>query len=185
MSQQADHFIESNIVVSVRGSQIVLQVSGEQDSSNVQTLVAACVSAGATEFCDLVIDLSDVTFMSAATVGAIAQVYDGLRTQSLSVVVESPSPCARRVLELSDMGYVISEPPDPQLLAEHSATSALATWVEVPPLRPSSVENNVPTEPMIGPTLAPTTLTPPIRTSPEALVATTSSVSLPLTRDGT
>jgi anti-anti-sigma regulatory factor len=52
---------------------------------------------------DLVVDLSRVELMTAATVGVLVRARELLRVRSRSLLVRSPSTRARRVLELSDL----------------------------------------------------------------------------------
>lgn len=78
----------------------VLCLRGEHDAFTTSALSEAIAGAVALGEGDLVVDLRDVRFMAVATVGIILQAQDLLRLQSRSVVVRSPSPCARRVLEL-------------------------------------------------------------------------------------
>lgn len=77
----------------------VLCLRGEHDAFTTSALSEAIAGATALGEGDLVVDLRDVRFRAVATVGAILQAQD-LRLQSRSVVVRSPSACARRVLEL-------------------------------------------------------------------------------------
>jgi anti-anti-sigma factor len=151
MSLEQPSFVNPHIEVSMRDSQIVVTVSGEQDGSNAPLLLAACVSAIAQDGCDLVIDLRDVKFISAATIGVIGVVDDALRLRSRSLAIESPSTCSRRLLELCDLAAIISKPITLQDgFVERGQGSALATWVEVPPLPPvvsaTSAHRRAPTE---------------------------------------
>jgi anti-anti-sigma factor len=137
----------SHTVVCMRGSQIVIALSGEQDGSNAPTLLAACASAVAQEGCDLVIDLSEVDFMSAATIDVLVSVREALALRAHSLEVQSPSKCARRVLELCNLSHLISEPLiSRELLVPTGHGSALSTWVEVTPLQPGLPLSQVPKE---------------------------------------
>lgn len=138
----------SRIVVSMRGSSIVIAVSGEQDSANAAELLATCASAVARQGYDLVVDLSAVEFMSAATVNVIVLIFQLMSAQSRSLVVESPSRFARRVLDLCDLSFIISDgngskPNAVAPLVRTNRGAALATWVEVPALRPDSPTHHV------------------------------------------
>jgi anti-sigma B factor antagonist len=78
----------------------VVWLDGEHDIATVSALtdvLASAVSAGDT---DLVVDLSGVTFIGAAPVGALIRSLDMLRLQSRTLTVRSPSTFARRVLDL-------------------------------------------------------------------------------------
>jgi hypothetical protein len=78
---------------------------------------------------DVVVDMSDVQFMGAATVGVLIRARELLRTRSRSLVVRSPSWCARRVLELcGDTGLLDRA----EAAALTGTAGALGTWVPVP-----------------------------------------------------
>ena len=75
-------------------------------------------------------DLSEVQFMDATTIGVIIRARNHLRAESRSLVLRSPPPWARRVLDQCDLaGLVGPVPPapnltvaDPDLLATRHAT---------------------------------------------------------------
>ena len=56
---------------------------------------------------DVVVDLSEVTFMGAATVGVILRAEAFLRERSRSLMLRSPSTCSRRILGLCGWGDLI------------------------------------------------------------------------------
>ena len=74
----------------------VIVLGGEHDSSTVAALAMTLARAIAADDGDLVLDLSGVQFMDAATVGVIvrARVFLGERTRCLTL--RSPSTRARR-----------------------------------------------------------------------------------------
>jgi anti-sigma B factor antagonist len=121
---------ESSCVTSHRGpvlfpvrdaDRTVVWLRGEHDVSTVAALSQTMARAIALDDGDLVIDLSDVQFMDAATVGVIIRARDFLRLQSRSLVLRFPSSCAARILDLCDLGdlleprpvLVVVPPPDP------------------------------------------------------------------------
>jgi anti-anti-sigma factor len=79
---------------------------------------------------ELVVDLSGVEFMGAATVGVLIRSRALLRTRSRSLVLRSPSRSARHLLDLCDLtGLVdprLGEPPTTD------ATGRQGSWVTVP-----------------------------------------------------
>jgi anti-anti-sigma factor len=128
----------SSLTVSRRGllgfarrdaARTVVWLRGEHDVSSVAALSETMARAIALDDADLVVDLSDVQFMGAATVSVLVRARELLRTRSRSLLVRSPSRCARRVLELCG---------DTELLdcadaAPLTGTAdALGTWVPVP-----------------------------------------------------
>ena len=78
----------------------VIRLSGEHDTFTADALSEAIARATAAGDGDLVVDLRDVEFMAVATVRVILQAQQLLRRQSRSVVLRSPSSCAKRVLDL-------------------------------------------------------------------------------------
>ena len=75
--------------------------SGFEALHDASTVVALCMTmarAIAFDDTDLVIDLSEVTFMDAATVEVMIRAESFLRDRSRSLTLRSPSTHARRVL---------------------------------------------------------------------------------------
>jgi anti-anti-sigma factor len=100
----------------------VVWLHGEHDISTEAELTAALTLAMALDDADLVIDLSNVQFMGAATVGVIARSRAFLQDRQRSVTLRSPSTSARRVLHLCGLADLV----DP------GTAGALGTWVAVP-----------------------------------------------------
>jgi anti-anti-sigma factor len=96
--------------------EVVVCLRGEHDLSTVHELSATMARAMALGDADLVVDLSRVGFMGASTVGVLARARELLRVRSRSLVVRSPSWCARRVLEACDLGGLIDRGVDVSLL---------------------------------------------------------------------
>jgi anti-anti-sigma factor len=104
----------------------------EYDISTVAALSETLARAIALDESDLLVDLSGVQFMDAATIGVIMRARSGLRLRSRSLTLRSPSPCARRILDLCGLTYLLDpgvdrepSPPwaDADLLAARQATS--------------------------------------------------------------
>lgn len=89
----------------------VVRVSGDQDIANVSALSDALASATRADGATVVVDLSGVTFMDASTLGAIVRARLVLESASRSLIVRSPSPCARRLLDLCGF-HDLTEPED-------------------------------------------------------------------------
>ena len=90
----------------------VVWLRGEHDICTVAALSQILARAIALDDGDLVVDLSGVQFMDAATVGVILRARDFLRLQSRSVALRSPSPCAARVLDLCELGDLLEPGPE-------------------------------------------------------------------------
>lgn len=78
----------------------VIWLDGEHDVDTLSTLTDTLTRAIGTDDSDVIVDLSGVTFMCAATVGALIGGRNSLRRQSRSLTLRSPSPIAGRVLDL-------------------------------------------------------------------------------------
>jgi anti-anti-sigma factor len=83
--------------------EVVVCLRGDHDLSTVAELSATMAQAMALGDTDLVVDLSRVELMTAATVVVLVRARELLRVRSRSLLVRSPSTPARRVLELSDL----------------------------------------------------------------------------------
>jgi|GEM_PF-7134513 anti-anti-sigma factor len=109
----------------------VVWLRGTYDLSSVTALAELMARAIAIDDGDLVVDLHQVQFIDAASVGVLMRVHKFLVLRSRSLVLRSPSRSARSVLDecgLTD--------PLPSHLADATATTgaagALSTWVAVP-----------------------------------------------------
>ena len=109
----------------------VVWLRGEHDVSTVAALSETMARAIAHDGADLVVDLSEVQFMGAATVGVIVRARELLRLRSRSLVLRSPSRCARRVLDLCGQSYLL-DPRHVDATPIAGGAPALGTWVAVP-----------------------------------------------------
>jgi anti-anti-sigma factor len=75
-------------------------LNGEYDLTTVAALSQTMIRALAVDGGDLVVDLSGVQFMDAATIGVLIRVRQKLRFQSRSLTLRAPSTAAKRVLGL-------------------------------------------------------------------------------------
>lgn len=106
----------------------VVWLRGEHDLSTVDALSETLVGAIVLDDADVVVDLSEVQFMGATTVGVLIRARELLRTRSRSLLVRSPSRCARRVLELCGDTNLLDRADAAPLTG---AADALGTWVPV------------------------------------------------------
>lgn len=111
---------ESSTVTSSRGpvafpvadaDRTVVWLRGEHDVSTVAALSQTMARAIALDDGDLVIDLSGIQFMDAATVGVIIRARDFLHLQSRSLALQAPSPCAVRILDLCGLATLLDPRP--------------------------------------------------------------------------
>lgn len=84
----------------------VVWLHGDQDISTVAGLSEMMAQAIALDDDDVIVDLSGVAFMGAATLGVIMRARQLLRLRSRRLALRSPSRCARRVLELCGIDYL-------------------------------------------------------------------------------
>src|ERR1022692_3866365 len=74
----------------------VVWLQGEYDISTVTALSQTMARTMANEKGDLVVDLSGVQFMDAATIGVIIRTRNEMRLQLRSLTLRSPSPFGQR-----------------------------------------------------------------------------------------
>ena len=101
----------------------LVRLRGEYDMSTAPSLAALLAAAIARDGSDVVIDLSGVDFIDAATVGVIIRAREFLQERSRSLTLRSPSPCARRILGLCGVAEVTPKPT--------AFERARRTWVQV------------------------------------------------------
>ena len=106
----------------------VVWLVGEHDVASSIALSSMLSGALDAAGSGLVVDLSGVRFMSAATIGAVLGARSGARRCGLTFMVRSPSPQALRVLGICGLLELI----DPVVVGPVQG-SALASWVTVPP----------------------------------------------------
>jgi anti-anti-sigma factor len=82
----------------------VVWLRGDHDLSTVHDLSAVLSGAIADDDRDVVVDLSRVGFLSAATVGVLLRARQDLRSRSRSLTLRAPSPAADRVLAACGVG---------------------------------------------------------------------------------
>ena len=90
----------------------VVSLRGEHDIATLAELSEAMARGIALDHADVVVDLSGVEFMGAATATVIVRARDFLRTHSRGLTVRSPSRCAQRLLDACDLSGLV-EPAQP------------------------------------------------------------------------
>lgn len=108
----------------------VIRIRGEHDIATVSVLAATLGETVAAEGADVVVDLSEVEFMDASTIGVIIGARNLLALQSRALTVRSPSVCAQRVLDVCGLTDLLD--PSPATTPVSGASGALGTWVAVP-----------------------------------------------------
>ena len=111
----------------------VVWLQGEHDASNVSALTQMLSRAIASEYQTVIVDLSGVEFVGAATVGVIIAARERLRLSSRNLAIRAPSHCALRILDLCGFSEFLDGEPT-EVTRPTGPAGALATWVEVPVL---------------------------------------------------
>lgn len=116
----------------------VVWVGGEHDIATEVSLVVAIARAAQRDDADLLVDLSEVTFMDASTIGALVGSRNRLRNHSQSLQLRAPSQPALRVLQMCELAHLIYSRPAG---AGHptGTAAALSTWVDVTPTTSSPI----------------------------------------------
>jgi anti-anti-sigma factor len=88
-----------------------LHVSGEVDLAVSATLLDAILSAGLTGHnSDLVVDLSQVTFLDSSGIRTLVEAATRLANDGIGLRVTNPSPFVTKVFELSGVGAYLGLP---------------------------------------------------------------------------
>jgi anti-anti-sigma regulatory factor len=77
---------------------------GEHDIATTWLVADALVRAIALDDADLVVDLSEVKFIGADTIGTLLRARASLLAGSRSLVMRAPGRCARRVMDILEVG---------------------------------------------------------------------------------
>lgn len=87
-------------MVSTDREQAVVWLDGEEDLATVAVLADTLARAVADNDGDLIVDLSGVTFLSTATIDELIRTRNILLRQNRNLWLRSPSPFARRLIDL-------------------------------------------------------------------------------------
>jgi len=89
----------------------VIRLDGEYDIATASVLHDSLAVAISVDDADLVVDLSGVTFIDAATIGVLIGGRNSLRGQSRSLTLRDPSRCASRLLDLCGLNGLLESGP--------------------------------------------------------------------------
>ena len=92
------------VSTAAHGDTIVVQMRGDHDRSSVPALAAVLASAVACETANVVVDLSEVRFINAATIRVLTAAGDFMSGQGRTFAMRSPTRGARRILDLCGVG---------------------------------------------------------------------------------
>jgi anti-anti-sigma factor len=107
----------------------VVWLTGEHDISTdgaLSRVLARAIALGATA---LVVDLSEIGFMGASTLGTIVRARELLRRRSGSLTVRSAPPFVRRSLDICGLNQLLGPSVEE---AGNPSGGALGSWVPVP-----------------------------------------------------
>jgi len=85
------------------GRRVVVRATGELDLATAPALRRAIAGAGSPGPVELVVDLSGVSFVDAAGLGALLDGSEAVRRGGGDLCLTSPSPMLRRMLRLLDL----------------------------------------------------------------------------------
>lgn len=93
------------------GERTVVWLRGEHDIATKAELSETLARAIAIDDAHLVVDLSQVQFMDASTVGVIVRARDLLLPHSRVLSLRAPARCARRVLDACGLAELVDPRP--------------------------------------------------------------------------
>lgn len=96
-----------------KGTERRLAIAGEIDLANAASVEEAIFDAISNDDTTVVVDLAGVAYIDSSGVRILFALAKRLRTLQVDLVVEAPmGSAARRVLELSGLGTLVSLQPD-------------------------------------------------------------------------
>ena len=116
--------------IGTAGEPPVMRMTGDYDVATVGALSAIFSSAIAFGDGDLVVDLSEVSFMDAATIGVIVRADAFLAGHARAMRLRDPSRCARRILGICGLDALIQPGADDH--GSRTPATALESWAALP-----------------------------------------------------
>lgn len=110
----------------------VVWLGGEHDIATKDLLAATIAEAIALDEPAVVIDLSGLHFISAATIGVIVHGKKELARRGRSLVLRAPPPFVRRVFDACGLSALLVSDPGPDAFEAVEGAAALGSWVDVP-----------------------------------------------------
>lgn len=119
-TSDAAHNPGTRVRLEIGDPRTVVWLWGDHDCSTLAELASALDAAVAGSDGDVVVDLGDVTFVDASTIGALVRGRAVLSRAGRALTVRSPTRPARLVLEVCDLTELV-EPADPRRPAPSDA----------------------------------------------------------------
>ena len=112
VSRRFDVSNPPRVVVSRRGeavnaAQTVVALGGELDAAALNRLVETFDDAIAWDDADVIVDLTDVSFIGAGWIGTLVRRRVTLEAQHRELTLRSPSRVVHRLLDLCGLSYLI------------------------------------------------------------------------------
>ncbi len=96
-------------VVALPGPQTTLELAGELDPGTASTLQDRLTDLAAdTAVSSVVVDLAQITFLDSSGVRALVAGNQALRARSAELILRSPNPNVRRVLEVTGLTQLLA-----------------------------------------------------------------------------
>ncbi len=111
------------------GKPSVVWLGGDHDIATKDVLAAVLAEAVALDEPAVVIDMSGVHFIGAATVGVIVGAKKVLAREGRSLVLRGPPPCVRRVFDACGLSGLLD---GADAFEGVEGAAALGSWVDVP-----------------------------------------------------
>ena len=129
----------------------VVWLGGDHDIATKDVLEAVLAEAVALDEPAVVIDMSGVHFISAATIGVIVGARNVLARRGRSLVLRGPPPFVRRVFDACGLSGLLEGDPGADSFEAAEGAAALGSWVDVPATaRGDGHETSDKTEPKVG-----------------------------------
>jgi anti-anti-sigma factor len=94
----------------VVGGPPIVSIVGEQDVANEVDLAAALARGIGAGDADLIVDLREVSFIGAGSIGLLVAAHQVLVDHDQRLRVRAPSACVRRVLRACDLLAMVEDP---------------------------------------------------------------------------
>jgi anti-anti-sigma factor len=107
---EADHRGGPRPFVSREGERSIVWLTGEQDIATVFVLAETLADVTALDDADIVVDLSEVSFIDVATLRALIRCGHDLQNLSRHLTLRAPSPFTQRLLAICPTASLAAAP---------------------------------------------------------------------------
>jgi anti-anti-sigma factor len=132
-TSSSSYFSSCRLTCAGTGAKLsVVWLGGEHDIATVDVLAATLAKAISLDEPAVVIDLSGVHFIDAATIGVIVTAKNLLAQRGRSLQLRAPAPFVRRIFDVCHLSDLLDRDPSADPFEAAEGASALGSWVEVP-----------------------------------------------------